>query len=184
MLVDALLYGHSSILVDYGRGETPATLRDEIAENRKPYLVRISAQQIRGGRTKDNRRQGNLELVRFSEVVSIPEGQFGEEIVEQIRVLYPGKYELYRDAYPNNRNEGWRLVESGDITLDEIPLVTVYSNRIGTLTSKPPLLEVANLNISYCQRYCDYHHTIHVGCLLYTSPSPRDRQKSRMPSSA
>ena len=24
----------------------------------------------------------------------------------------------------------------------------------------------------------------HVTCLLYTSPSPRDRQKSRMPSSA
>ena len=24
----------------------------------------------------------------------------------------------------------------------------------------------------------------HNGCLLYTSPSPRDRQKSRMPSSA
>ena len=25
---------------------------------------------------------------------------------------------------------------------------------------------------------------LHDGCLLYTSPSPRDRQKSRMPSSA
>ena len=25
---------------------------------------------------------------------------------------------------------------------------------------------------------------VHDGCLLYTSPSPRDRQKSRMPSSA
>ena len=25
---------------------------------------------------------------------------------------------------------------------------------------------------------------IHTSCLLYTSPSPRDRQKSRMPSSA
>ena len=25
---------------------------------------------------------------------------------------------------------------------------------------------------------------IHISCLLYTSPSPRDRQKSRMPSSA
>ena len=24
----------------------------------------------------------------------------------------------------------------------------------------------------------------HIACLLYTSPSPRDRQKSRMPSSA
>ena len=29
----------------------------------------------------------------------------------------------------------------------------------------------------------DYHRTKHT-CLLYTSPSPRDRQKSRMPSSA
>ena len=27
-------------------------------------------------------------------------------------------------------------------------------------------------------------HDIPEGCLLYTSPSPRDRQKSRMPSSA
>ena len=27
-------------------------------------------------------------------------------------------------------------------------------------------------------------HFKHVTCLLYTSPSPRDRQKSRMPSSA
>ena len=26
--------------------------------------------------------------------------------------------------------------------------------------------------------------TVYKGCLLYTSPSPRDRQKSRMPSSA
>ena len=27
-------------------------------------------------------------------------------------------------------------------------------------------------------------HQTHPTCLLYTSPSPRDRQKSRMPSSA
>ena len=30
--------------------------------------------------------------------------------------------------------------------------------------------------------FCDLH--TFMGCLLYTSPSPRDRQKSRMPSSA
>ena len=28
------------------------------------------------------------------------------------------------------------------------------------------------------------HGTQYISCLLYTSPSPRDRQKSRMPSSA
>ena len=30
----------------------------------------------------------------------------------------------------------------------------------------------------------DGNFTLSVPCLLYTSPSPRDRQKSRMPSSA
>ena len=28
------------------------------------------------------------------------------------------------------------------------------------------------------------HGAVYLTCLLYTSPSPRDRQKSRMPSSA
>ena len=30
----------------------------------------------------------------------------------------------------------------------------------------------------------DNFNEIYTNCLLYTSPSPRDRQKSRMPSSA
>jgi hypothetical protein len=47
--------------------------------------------------------------------------------------------------------------------LSQIPLVTVYSNRLGNLRSAPPLLEVAQLNIAYAQRFCDYHHSIHVG---------------------
>ena len=32
--------------------------------------------------------------------------------------------------------------------------------------------------------YLDEKYALSKGCLLYTSPSPRDRQKSRMPSSA
>ena len=37
----------------------------------------------------------------------------------------------------------------------------------------------------YAYRYGKYKGQAYFGtCLLYTSPSPRDRQKSRMPSSA
>ena len=32
--------------------------------------------------------------------------------------------------------------------------------------------------------WCEYLETVHEACLLYTSPSPRDRTRSRMPSSA
>ena len=164
LLVSALLYGHCSILVDYPAGEQPRTLAEERAANRNPYLVLVEAQQIRGFRTLDNRAQADLTQVRFTEMVSRPVGSFGEEIIQQVRVLTPGKWEVWRpeDAGSNN-NAGYRRVEGGDFSLDEIPLVTVYSNRLATLVSRPPLLEVANLNIAYCQRFTDYHHSIHVG---------------------
>ena len=42
------------------------------------------------------------------------------------------------------------------------------------------------LNSSNTSIYLDpeYYYDVSIVCLLYTSPSPRDRQKSRMPSSA
>ena len=41
------------------------------------------------------------------------------------------------------------------------------------------------INASGCLDHCEFGPTLVVyPCLLYTSPSPRDRQKSRMPSSA
>ena len=55
-------------------------------------------------------------------------------------------------------------------------------NNISFILHKPQLSE----NIGACARGMknfNFNKLI-VICLLYTSPSPRDRQKSRMPSSA
>ena len=51
---------------------------------------------------------------------------------------------------------------------------------------------IVTLNYSNCPMLCNIQLTgltnslnkLDLNCLLYTSPSPRDRQKSRMPSSA
>ena len=52
-----------------------------------------------------------------------------------------------------------------------------YLEKIGTYNpnTNPATIE---LNLDSAVKW------LHNGCLLYTSPSPRDRQKSRMPSSA
>ena len=166
MLVDALLWGHTSCLVDWPNGEQPSNLAEELAMGRKPYLVRVGAQQVRGWRTAANRNQAPLTMVRYSETISEPVDQFGEEIITQIRVLTDDGYQIWRDETPSGANRGgWTLYESGEHTAGEVPLVTIYSNRIATLVSKPPLEEVANLNISYAQRFCDYYHSIHVGAM-------------------
>jgi hypothetical protein len=162
VLVDALLYGHESVLVDFPGGKGPLTLAEEMSDTgRRPYLVRIHPQQIRGWRTQGNRPYGDLTQLRYLERIAVPSGAFGEELVTQVRVLEPGKWRVYRESAAGRAS--WELAETGTYSIDRVPVVTVYSNRLATLTSRPPLLEVANLNIAYAQRFCDYHHTIHVG---------------------
>ena len=45
------------------------------------------------------------------------------------------------------------------------------------------LLAEFPLSYGHWKRYAD-HEVRHGSCLLYTSPSPRDKRQSRMPSSA
>ena len=72
----------------------------------------------------------------------------------------------------------------------------IYLYNSGTTTNVPSSSNLGNgeLAINYYDGklfYKDNTGTVQViaskasaSCLLYTSPSPRDRQKSRMPSSA
>ena len=54
-------------------------------------------------------------------------------------------------------------------------------DNAGSISSEfKRIIAYISSNTAGC-RYCQAHT---ISCLLYTSPSPRDRQKSRMPSSA
>ena len=62
-------------------------------------------------------------------------------------------------------------------------------NKIQTITSKGRKGDlVTNVDLEVEEKIKEYltikTPDISIHCLLYTSPSPRDRQKSRMPSSA
>ena len=62
--------------------------------------------------------------------------------------------------------------------------LTVYENvgyRLFEQGLPEPEIEEA---VRRMLRFVNLEHTMYMICLLYTSPSPRDRQKSRMPSSA
>jgi hypothetical protein len=163
MLETSILYGHSSAIVDINRpaNNRRLSLADQRKNPIKPYLVNVHPQTIRGFRTADQNPQGELDQVRIRELAVESKGRFGEEQVEQIRVLERGSYELYRKT-PTG---AWFIYESGETGLDKLPFFTIYSDRTGTLTSNPPLKEVAYMAISYCQRWTDYAHSLHVGAM-------------------
>ena len=53
-------------------------------------------------------------------------------------------------------------IESGRYSLPEIPLIPIYSNRMGMLTSKPPLVDIASLNLTHYQRQADLINALHI----------------------
>jgi hypothetical protein len=61
--------------------------------------------------------------------------------------LEPGKWEIWRQKAANST--GWELHESGTTSLSEIPFGACYSGREATLFSKPPMKEIAELNLQH-----------------------------------
>jgi hypothetical protein len=157
-LVSSLTYGHSAILVDYPAAAGARNLAEERAQGRRPYFVHVDAPQIWGWRKETGTNR--LLQVRIHDYDVRPLNEFGEEQIEQMRVIYPGKYDLY--------TLGQEVVEftaTGGYSLDEIPLVPIYSNRRGLLISLPPLLDIANLNITHYQRQADLIHALHIAAM-------------------
>jgi hypothetical protein len=101
-----------------------------------------------------------LTQVRIHEYTTRPLNEFGEEQIEQMRVIYPGRYDLYTLG-----QDVVEFSETGDYSLDEIPVVPIYSNRRGMLRSLPPLLDIANLNLTHYQRQADLIHALHIAAM-------------------
>jgi len=178
-LICALTYGHSHTLVDFPAPTGAKSLAEERSQNRRPYWIEIDPTNIYGWRLDREVNYGKLVQVRIKEKAVVPTGSFGEQVFDQVRVIEPGKYRIYREKESNKEMKGgspeysaqfsspvnqqdYELVESGDYSLDAIPLVTVYTGKTDTLTSKPPLLDIAYLNLAHFQRQADLIHSLHV----------------------
>ncbi len=180
VLMCSLTYGQSHILVDYPAPSGAVSLAEERQQNRRPYWIEIDPNNLYGWRLDRESNYGNLIQVRLAERAVLPDGDFGEKVFEQIRVIEPGKYRVFRktdqidEMYDLNDNsyagefdaqttgEEYTEVESGEFSLGEIPLVTIYSGKTENLVSKPPLLDIAYLNLAHFQRQADLIHSLHV----------------------
>ena len=178
LLLCSLTYGHCHTLVDFPAPTAARSLAEERELNRRPYWIEIDPENIYGWRLDREVNYGNLVQVRIKEKAVVPDGEFGEKVYDQIRVIEPGQYRIYRQVetkkamqggfpYPNafdatDATSDYELVESGDYSLGQIPLVTTYAGKVDTLTSKPPLLDIAYLNLAHFQRQADLIHSLHI----------------------
>ena len=180
ILMCSLTYGQSHVLVDYPAPAGALSLAEERQQNRRPYWIEVDPNNLYGWRLDRESNYGNLIQARIAEKAVLPDGDFGEKVYDQIRVIEPGRYRVFRkkeqieemyDVSDNSvtgnfemgsADKDYKQVESGNFSLGEIPLVTVYSGKTENLVSKPPLLDIAYLNLAHFQRQADLIHSLHV----------------------
>lgn len=151
--------GLAGILVDYPPAEGAKTMADERSRGLRPYWVMIKADQILGWRAERAQGEWRLTQLRLLECVTEKDGEFGEVDVQQVRVLEPGKWAVYRKAKDKDQ---WDKFDEGVTTLSVIPFIACYGERTGFMTAKPPLQELAHLNVKHWQSQSDQDTILHV----------------------
>jgi hypothetical protein len=160
---EAMAYGICGILVDCPETGGLRTAAEEKAAGVRPYFVQISAESLLD---YDSERIGGIEtftLLRFMESVAEKIDDFEEEVVEQVRVLYPGRWATYREKKNETTGEiDWVVHKQGVTSLQKIPFVPVYGKRIGFMQAMPPMRELAFMNIEHWQSKSDQQTILHV----------------------
>lgn len=144
-------YGHVGVLVD-----APSA-----GQNGRPYWVSYTPREILGWRTELIDGSQQLTQLRLMEKVVVPDGLYGEKQVEQIRVLTPGAFEIHR----RDSNGTFEIHDQGTTTMDHIPFSVAYSNRVNFMESRPPLEDIAELNLKAYQVQSDLDNQLHISAV-------------------
>lgn len=152
----ALNRGITHVLVDYPKTEASEgripTIADENKAGYRPVFVHIKADQLIGWHYEIVNGKIALTMIRWTETKTIPDGSYGEKVVNTIRVYTKSTWELWTE---NDKGE-YVLTESGVHTFpDGIPLVTCYINKTGFMTATPPMEGLAWQNLAHWQSFSD-----------------------------
>jgi len=144
-------YGHVGVLVD-----APTS-----GQNGRPYWVTYTPRDILGFRTEMIDGEVKLTQLRLQEKVSVPDGLYGEKIIDQIRLLTRGGFEIHQKG----KNNSFVKVDEGTTSLSEIPFSVAYANRLNLLESRPPMSDIAELNLKAYQIQSDLDNQLHISAV-------------------
>lgn len=163
VLLDLMAGGLSGVLVDYPhKPRGIRTAAQEKAFGGRPYFVRYPPGTVLGWRSKVIKGRTVLTQLRLLEYVIEDTGLFDENTVEQVRVLTPGAWQVWRKKETTIREEEWMLYDEGTTSLKVIPFVFFYGTKTGFGCGETPLLELAYQNVEHWQSASDQQTILHI----------------------
>ena len=172
---DVLSYGRSGLFVDYPPVQQSTSRADLEAGRIRPTIVRYRPHDIINWRTMTVGAQRVLSMVVLEESYVAESDGFEDKTEAQWRVL---RLEAETGFY---RVEIWRKVgdveveveryyplDAGGNNLTEIPFTFVGSENNDWRVDKPPLYDIAVVNIAHYRNSADYEES----CYMVGQPTP------------
>jgi hypothetical protein len=118
-----------------------------------PYFVLVPASALIGAREDTD----GLSEIRIREIQRQRVGKHGEEAVEVVRWIDRQRWALWRSG-----RTGWHADSEGEHGFRRVPLVTLNAAPDGFMQARPPLIDLAWLNLAHWQSASDQRHILHV----------------------
>ena len=162
--------GHQCDLAEFVRRLLLALLKDGAVhiqidrprDGGRPYFILRPSEQLIGARADEN---GHLQDFRLAEKIIQPHGQFGEREVEVIRYFNATSWSVWQSDTTASAGAGFgrfRQIAAGQHDLGVPPLISLYALPDGFMSGRPPLLDLAWLNLAHWQSSSDQRHILHV----------------------
>ena len=167
---EVITTGRVGILADFPPMQEARTLADEEASGARPYLCLFKPESIVNWQYKRIANRMQLSLVVLAEKHEQEQDDgYTTKAVDQLRALrlIDGVYvvEIHRKLKTVN-GETWQLVEAivpkmNGNTIPFIPFLMCGPMGVGAEIEKPPILDLANVNLSHYKTSADYEHGLH-----------------------
>lgn len=170
-----LAKGFTHILVDAPSSDVPEgqrTLADDREEGMRPYMVHIKPENVIFAETMRIKGEEVFTHIRFKhyETTRVGYAEVTKMYIRVMDLLLDDEDEYFvrstwLEKVEEGKNKGeWVSAEGkgGVIEIDRIPLVSFYTDRDDILLSKPPLLDLAFLNVEHFQSYSDQQNILTV----------------------
>lgn len=163
---EVLEVGRVGVLADFPRlpaGVLTLGMAEQIGA--RPFATMYRAEDVINWRSERVANRMMLTLVVLREAISVQTDEFSASMQIQYRVLrlVDGLYEqqIYREG-----TGGFALAETVAPTLNgqrmrAIPFAFVGPEHVGPEMSDPPLIDMADLNLSHYRSVADYEHGAH-----------------------
>lgn len=163
LMEDGATYGVAHTLTDFPTTEATSNRATEKKSGVRAYIRRIAPPDLIGWKTRqDESGKTIVTEARIREEKVVTNEDYEQAVKRRVRLITETEWKVYELDAKEGEDGEWKVVEEGKNTLGRVPLSTAYFERAGVLVGRPPLEDLAWVNLMHWQSQSDQRNILRL----------------------